>query len=123
MKHYFIALVLVVLFQVPKKSFGQDLVTTKPLELRTNSFSSVLPIVEADHTYLTFFSKKAIQVIRYDQNFVQDYQKLIVAPPAPYKKLLGYALSEDDRVNLYFSNKKRNRFYLISLGQNGTIVT
>jgi len=119
MPKYITALCLFLIISVSIEVRAQTELSSVDLELEYPDNTELVSIVDNQgNTNLFFISKEKIDYIKYDDAWNHSFKKTYPRPPKAYSKLQGYGISNDDTINLYFSNKDNDNFFLVSVKEN-----
>ena len=114
-KTYFIVCLLFVSFSI----FGQKKISSIEIDLKTSGTSTFSVIDNEENINLFFFSKDITTYLKFDNQFKLLFKKKYPTPNKGFPELLGYSIGLEDNINLYFSNKNKDKFYITSYKTDG----
>jgi hypothetical protein len=121
MKRIFLILFLSLTLLYSTKLNAQEILDEYTIPFRQVSTQSPFSVIDhEDSSHLFFITSTNIEHLKYNsENMFLQFKKH-VRPPAPFKEIIGYSLDKKNVLHLYFSNNKKNRFFLKSIKPDGT---
>ncbi len=102
-------------------SYGQVTISRQKVAIDKPKSSPISIIDSYSNIHLFFHTKKELVYLRYDKEYNFISENKLAMPPKAYKTLIGYGITEDNQINLYFSNEKNKKFYLLGLQKNKVV--
>ncbi len=100
---------------------SQELLDEYTIQLEKSSTKAPFSVIDLNNnSYLFFVQASNITSIKYDsKNKLKSVGKFS-RPPSAFNEIIGYSLDNENGINLYFANKKKNKFFLKTLKSDGT---
>jgi len=99
---------------------AQEVITESKIEFTVRKPDAPIAVTDnAKHTNLFFISGNVIKHLKYDDNHKIILDKFYTKPPMPFQDLAGYAVDEENKINMYFTNTKNNRYFVKTITASG----
>lgn len=109
-----IGILTIILFKATS-TFGQELVVKQPLNMgKANTIRNVINIISDDEATLIMYDKFNVHLLEFDAEFREKTNSKFIRPATVYEQILGHNINDND-YHLYFSNKKKNQFFVHSI--------